>query len=104
MIVIEEKGIENLLDGKFTQWIGDKIDHNVRTIDCKNAFHGMRIIAVGTRTRKQEPSESVHILRLRFLLKARNITVLQNFPIKRYEPDELCSLSKITLKPVMELI
>ena len=68
------------------------------------AFHGMRIIAVGTRTQKQEPSESVHILRLRFLLKARNITVLQNFPIKGYEPDELCSLSKITLKPVMELI
>ena len=52
VIACEKEGIENLLDGKFTQWIGDYIDHNVRTIDGKYTFHGMGIIAVGTRTRK----------------------------------------------------
>ena len=52
MIAIEEEGTENLLDSKFTQWIGDNNDHNVWTIDGKNTFHGMGITAVGTRTRK----------------------------------------------------
>ena len=44
MIASEEEEIENLLDGKFTQWIGDNLEHNVRTIDGKNTFHGMGII------------------------------------------------------------
>ena len=52
MIAIEEEGLENLLDGKFTQWIGDNNDHNVWTIDGINTFHGMGITAAGTRTRK----------------------------------------------------
>ena len=64
----------------------------------------MGIIAVGTRTQKQEQSESVRILGLRSLLKATNVTELKNFPVKWYEPDELCGLSKITLKPVMQLL
>ena len=103
VIASEEEGIENLLNGKFTQWVGDNVDHNVRTIDGKNTFHGMGIIAVGTRTREQEPSESARIPRLRSLLKAKNITELKNFSIKWYEPDEVCGLSKIILKPVMQL-
>ena len=32
----------------FTQWIADNIDHNVRTLDGKNSFHGMGIIATST--------------------------------------------------------
>ena len=71
--------------------------------DSKNTFHGMGLIAVGMRTRKQ-PSKFVHILRQRSLLKAKNIPELKNFPIKWYKPDELCELFKITLKPTMQLI
>ena len=71
---------------------------------ARYTFNGMGIIAVGTRTQKQEQSESVRILGLRSLLKATNITELKNFPVKWYESDELCGLSKITLKPVMQLI
>ena len=99
MIAIEEEGLENLLDGKFTQWIGDNNDHNVWTIDGINTFHRMGITAIVRTTQKQEPSESVQILRLTFLLKAKNITELKKFPIKWYEHDEMHSLSKI--KPVM---
>ena len=62
----------------------------------------MGIIAVGTKTWKQGPSESVWILRLRFLLKVKNITGLNKFPIKWYELDELGGRSKI--KPVMQLM
>ena len=32
--------------GKFTQYVGDNVDHNVRTIDGKNTFHGMGVISV----------------------------------------------------------
>ena len=100
----EEEEIENLPDGKFTQWIDGNLDHNVVIIDGKNTFHGMEIITAETRTQKQEPLESLCILRLRSLLKAKNITELKNFSVKCYEPDELRGFSKITLKPVMQLI
>ena len=99
MIPSEEEGIEKLLDGKFTQRIGDNIDHHVRTIDGKKTFHGMGIIVVGTRTIRI----CLHT-KIESLLKAKNITELKNFPVKWYEPDELCGLSKITLKPVMQLM
>ena len=70
VIASEEERIENLLDGKFIQWIGDNVDHNVRTIDS------MGIIAVGTRTREQEPSESDCIPRLRSLSSSSGIDIL----------------------------
>ena len=38
VIAGEEEGIENLLDGKFIQWIGDNTDRNVRTTEGKNTF------------------------------------------------------------------
>ena len=100
VIANEEEGIENLLDGKFTQWIEGNIDHNVRTIDGKSTFHGIGIIAAGARIRKQE-HEFIRILRLRSLLKAKNIMGLKNFTTRCYEPGELRGLSKITLKSVM---
>ena len=101
LIPSEEEGIENLLGGKFLQWIGENIDHEVQTTDGKNAFQGEGIIAERTRTREQQPSESVRILRLGFFLKAKSITELKNFSVKWYEPDEMHGLSKITLKSVM---
>ena len=101
LIPSEEEGIENLLGGKFLQWIGENIDHEVQTTDGKNFFHGEGIIAERTRTREQQPSESARILRLGFFLKAKSITELKNFSVKLYEPDEMHGLSKITLKSVM---
>ena len=38
------------------------------------------------------------------VIKHLQMTELKNFLIKWYEPDELRSLSKITLKPVIQLI
>jgi len=32
--------------GKFTQYVGNNVDHNVRTVDSKNTFHGMGVISV----------------------------------------------------------
>jgi len=34
--------------GRFTQWIGDNVDHNVATLDGLASFHGMGLMAVST--------------------------------------------------------
>jgi hypothetical protein len=33
----------------FTQWSGDNVDHNIKTIDGTGTFHGMGIISMSTR-------------------------------------------------------
>ena len=39
----------NILDGDcLVQYVADNVDHNIRTIDGKNTFHGMGIIATIT--------------------------------------------------------
>ena len=42
-----------VIPGQFSQFIADNFDHNVRTLDRANAFHGMGIIAVTSPGRKQ---------------------------------------------------
>ena len=32
----------------FTQFAGDNVDHNIRTLDGSGTFHGMGIIAIST--------------------------------------------------------
>ena len=34
--------------GKFIQYVGDNVDHNIRTIDGFGTFHGMGIISTST--------------------------------------------------------
>ena len=40
--------LSNLAPGSFIHWVGDNIDHNINTIDGKETFHGMGVIAVST--------------------------------------------------------
>ena len=35
-------------NGQFVQYVADNVDHNLRTIDGHNMFHGMGIIAMVT--------------------------------------------------------
>jgi len=37
--------IPNISSDNFVQYIADNVDHNVRTIDGRNTFHGMGIMA-----------------------------------------------------------
>ena len=45
--------ITGFIPGQFIQFIGDNVDHNVRTLDGANTFHDMGIIAVTSPGRKQ---------------------------------------------------
>lgn len=38
-------GIPGFVQGHFVQYVADNVDHNIRTIDGHNTFHGMGIIA-----------------------------------------------------------
>ena len=42
----QDKEIPGFTPGQFVQFIEDNVDHNVRTLDGANTFHGMGIIAV----------------------------------------------------------
>ena len=42
----QQKEIPGYIPGQFAQFIADNVDHNVRTLDGANTFHGMGIIAV----------------------------------------------------------
>ena len=48
--------IPGLTSGHFVQFIADNVDHNIRTLDGHNTFHGMGIIAgVTPGTKRQRP-------------------------------------------------
>ena len=85
VLMSKEEGIERLLCGSYTQWVADNVDHNICTIDGKDTFHGMGIIAVATRNPTQEPPASIRIPRLQSILKAKDVTSQKHFPIKWYE-------------------
>ena len=36
------------LGGEFVQYVGDNVDHNIRTLDGNDTFHGMGMIATVT--------------------------------------------------------
>ena len=44
-ILEKDETLPEIPQGSFVQWMADNVDHNVRTIDGKNTFHGMGIIA-----------------------------------------------------------
>ncbi len=54
--------IPGYIPGHFVQYVADNVDHNIRTVDGKNTFHGMGIIATitpGTRNEQHIPRLSV---------------------------------------------
>ena len=54
--------LPELMNGHFTQFVADNVDHNIRTIDGLNTFHGMGIIACitpGLKYKKAVPRISV---------------------------------------------
>ena len=99
----EENTVESALKGNFTQWVADNVDHNICTLDGKNTFHGMGIIAVGTKKQGEISEDQVGIKRLNSPLTAEDISSRKRIPILWYEPPDTASLSKITFKPIIQL-
>ena len=98
----EEGSVETLLQGTFAQLVADNVDHNICALDGKDTFHGMWIIAVGTKERRQTSVNPVCIKRLKSLLNAKEVS-FQKIPILWYEAPDIDSLSNIVFKPILEL-
>ena len=73
--------IPGYLPGQFVQYVADNVDHNIQTIDGKDTFHGMGIIAAVTPSLKSNryipilkvtTSELEDIDKSTFTSKARN--------------------------------
>ena len=93
----EEGSVETLLQGTFTQWVADNVDHNICTLDGKDTFHGMGIIAVGTKERHHTSVNPVCIK-----LNAKEVS-FQKIPILWYEAPDIDSLFNIVFKAILEL-
>ncbi len=68
-------------DGQFIQYIADNADHNTRTIDGKDTFHGMGMIAAVTPGMKQ-----IHKLVPRVNVTTEDITSIGHVSIKHFKP------------------
>ena len=83
-------GIElNIPDGDFlVQYVADNVDHNIRTIDGKNIFHGMGIMA--TITPRSTHSQTYSVIWRRKNITSEEIANIGQINIHRYKPSRDC--------------
>ena len=98
----DDSSTEVVLDGSFTQWVADNIDHNICTLDGENTFHGMGIIAAGI-INPVNVDNKQRIKRIRYGLKAAEIVSKAKIPISWYEIPDTAALTKKRFKPLVEL-
>ena len=74
---------------QFVQYVADNVDHNIRTLDGNDTFHGMGMIAAVTPgTKKSNPI-------LRKKVSSRDIAMVGQVPIK-YHREESLGMTAVT--------
>ena len=73
-----DSNAEVVLNSSFTQSAADNVDHNVCTLDGKDTFHGMGIIAAGMISPMNVDNQQ-RIKRIRYGLKAAEIVSKAKF-------------------------
>ena len=87
------------LEGSFTQWSADNVDHNVKTLDGKGSLHGMGIISPTTnKFGPSYPSKLTPIKQRNKLRKVNDVISHQGIPIKSYILSSTTGLSKLVFK------
>ena len=92
---------EGMLPGTFNQFSGDNVDHNINTLDGKNIFHGMGVIAASS---NRNGFESNHVKIRRSVDQSREY--LQEKGIKIVPYTQTCNkpgLSNINFLPIKDL-
>ena len=75
----------NILDGDcLVQYVADYVDHNIRSIDGKNTFHGMGIIA--TITPRNTDSQTYLDISRRKNITSEEIANIGQINIHQYKP------------------
>jgi hypothetical protein len=87
----------------FTQWVADNIDHNVRTLDGKNSFHGMGIIATSVPMRKDVKLQSHSVQRQPLIDNVTSIVENKGIQILEYTEPNQRGLSSTSFLPILSL-
>ena len=74
---------------QFVQYVADNVDHNIKTLDGNNTFHGMGVIAAIT----PEIKKSNAILRVK--VTPRDIAAVGRVPIQ-FHKDESLGMTTVT--------
>ena len=97
--VLKATNVNNILSpslkGCFTQWVGDNIDHNIRTLDGKNTFHGMGVIAISTPSSEIKLTEERHLERPKTKLKIKDLIAGKGVQIHHYDFPKYKGLANI---------
>ena len=88
------------LVGSFSQWSANNVDHNVCTIDGKGTLHGMGIVVSTTPGKSVEGLTPIRRQKLR---RANEVIANQQIPVIPYDPPECTGLSKVILRPLIEI-
>ena len=87
----------------FTQWIADNIDKNVRTLDGKNSFHGMGIIATSVPVRQDLELQSHPVQRLPLSNNIASVVENKGIEILEYIEPGQRGLSRTLFQPILKL-
>jgi len=98
----KDSNAEIVLKGSFAQWVADNVDHDVCTLDGKNTFHGMGIIAAGI-VNSENIDKQQRIKRTRHGRRAEEIISKAKIPISWYDFPDTAALSKTCFKPIVKL-
>ena len=80
--VMESESLSHIIPpGSFVQWSADNVDHNCRTLDGKNTFHGMGIVASVTPSLSKE---GIAIHRCKVYKNMGDISTNKCIPIHDY--------------------
>jgi len=85
----------------FTQWVGDNVDHNLRTLDGHGTFHGM---GISLSTALMDSTDRCEALVRRLQrLPAAAVTMNRGIPIHYFTGDVKQTLATMLMKPVHSL-
>ena len=105
--VIQSESQENILTeyfpGTFTQWVADNVDHNIATLDGRDTFHGMGIIAVSTPSDGAKIVANSRVIQRHKRMKVNELVNDRGVPIVQYSSPLEKGLSSVTYKPIIQL-
>ena len=87
----------------FTQWVGDNVDHNTKTLDGLNTFHGMGLIATSTPlSASTDAIEDRPVMRLK-RTSVKDVIKYCGIEIKFYSPPAKPALCNVIFRAAKHL-
>ena len=102
--ILQTEQVENIIpENQFTQWSADNADHNLSTIDGKNTFHGMGVIASTiTPTSSNAAVATLPSVQRRTRIPVKDLITEKGIKLYRYDGGPVsCG---ILLKPIRQLL